>query len=400
MSREKKLVSKFSPAVLKNRSGDLSKRWYIEYKVWDEASQKLIRQHDYLPNALKTEKERLEYGKARVATINNLLARGFCLNGNPIPKPEDEKPQSIYTFLSLQQALDWALDFKKAELRIGSHARYRNVRDLFYQYAPPELKEKPINKVNENDILGFYQYITLETEYLAKDHIKTLFKGLFSLLVRERIIAENPCPKIIKQRRRTGKKNLSRKNKAFTEEQFKSILTYLKKNDKELYRFVVFMFYTFARPKFELRLLKIGDIDLRQEKITVAAEHSKNNYERRVDISPHLLNVIQDMDLQKYPQSYYIFGRDGKPGKEPRGKETYYMKFRAALHALKLDEDPDLTFYSIKHTGIVMHFLAGVDVEALKEQTGHRDWDSFWVYLKSLNLITNDRFKAKSPRII
>ncbi len=402
MPREKRLAApKYRLATLKNRGGDLEKRWYIEFYIFSGAAQKPVRQQDFIPAIYRTADERNAYAAGRIPAINALLKSGHTINGKteappPVPLVNPSPCGSHHDGMTVREGIEWALRFKKATLRKTSYDKYRDMRNLFYRYASEELLAKPVRLFSQDDARSLLQWVVLETEYERKDQVRMFLKSFWTVLAEEGIIAANPFPAIKTTRGKRTARRTSSKNKAFTEGQFKEIVSFLKREDPQLYVFVMAMFYTFARPNRELRLLLVGDVDLPRGKIRIVSETSKNGYERHTDISPHLLPLLQSLELDKHPASHHVFGNKGLPGPVPRGRNTFYNRFVRALAALGIT-DNDLTLYSVKHTGITRHYLAGIDPDALREQTGHRDWESFWVYLKSLNLIENDRFKSKSP---
>jgi hypothetical protein len=57
------------------------------------------------------------------------------------------------------------------------------------------------------------------------------------------------------------------------------------------------------------------------------------------------------------------------------------------------------TFYSWKHTGVISAHKAGVSDDDIMLQTGHKNYGSFQVYLKSLGLFQNETFAKMIPKL-
>lgn len=376
-------------ACLKDRKGDLKKRWYIEYKVWNAKTSSLETKDLYAPSKLETAKARRAWAEENVQQINKLLESGYHLN--PKPETKEQKEKMLESVFTVADAMEFVLKIKLAENRDTTFTKYKQIKNHFFAFATPELLDKPVKEFTANDAEAFYEYMLLNLD-LAKQTLasnRVIFKGFFSTLLEKKKITVNPCP----QNKKVVVK--SSKNKSFNREQFAAVMEEIRETYPFLYTFILTMFYSFARPK-ELRLLKVRYVDLLNEKITITAETSKNGKERKVEVSPHLLPLLHSMNLHKYPSDFYVFGRSGGPGVKPVPINRFYNQTKAVLKRLGI-EDTDLTLYSTKHTGVGMHFLNGVDFMALKDQTGHEDMTSFMVYLKSINLIENDRFKKNSP---
>ncbi|MCP4440101.1 MAG: hypothetical protein GY810_14245, partial [Aureispira sp.] len=69
----------FKPAKLYGSSSGLKTRWYINFYVWDELKNKLVRKRDYSINEYSTVVERKAYAKKRIAEINEVLEAGYYI---------------------------------------------------------------------------------------------------------------------------------------------------------------------------------------------------------------------------------------------------------------------------------------------------------------------------------
>ncbi|MFN3405862.1 MAG: tyrosine-type recombinase/integrase [Cytophagaceae bacterium] len=368
-------------------------RWYVEFYVWNPkagSKGKFERFRDIIPKSIQDEKTREDFANDRIREINKALKDGFVVGPKEPAKP---KPQKLEKEMNVQEALDYAIKHKKNTCK--SVTKFKQVKTAFTDFLAsknPSILKEPITSINKKIILDFYDYEFLEckrTEY-TRNGLKRMLKTLFQLLVDKDKITSNPVPKNKKL------KTSSTKNRAYLPDQVKSLLNHFISNDPQLYIFVRTMFYTLAR-RNELRLLRIRDIDFTKEKIRIIKENSKNKLSRMIDISPHLLPDLKKMNLQNYPEFYYVFGKKGAPGEKPRGINFFSDRHKTLTEEFKLG--PDFTLYSWKHTGVCEHFKAGVDLDAIKQQGGWEDWESFLTYIKSLGLDENKRFKEKSPKI-
>jgi integrase len=363
-------------------------RPYLEFKVWNEVTGTLERKREYAVLArCKTTPQLKTVADRWIRECNRLLKEGYHI------KPEVVKTHPLLE-LTVQQAFDYAWHIKKRETDPKSFYKYNQIYLDFFNFMKayyPTIVKSAISRLTSEHIHEFYEHIFASRTYAkaTRGTYKVIFKTFLSLLVDNKKMKADPSPKNKKV------KYDSSKNIAFSKKQFTSIKKIIQEKDPELFRFITWMFYTLARPRKELRLLKVKFIDLEKEKIKILIQRSKNKSERILEISPHLMPLIKKLQLEKLPADWYIFGKDGKPGPVPIGQNNYYERMKTFLKELNFS--PEYTLYSVKHTGVCYHYLAGVDIMSLRQQTGHEDMESFLVYLKSLGLIDNERFKNNSP---
>lgn len=403
-----KFIEKFTMEKSKNKFPyeeavliSTGKRAYIEFKAWNIREGKLQTCRDWSGfSKCNTQEQKNAVAWPTIKAINEALRNGYYIKTTSEVDPTTDITQRK---LTTKEAFEYVINHKKnvQKLKKKTIEKYDDVKKEFISFLKkniPSLVDSPIKKVNKYDIQRFYEHLSAERtgEETTTNTFKVIFKGMFSCLVDNHKIKKNPCPKNKKI------KSKSTKNTAFNKEQTKTLKKQISENDPGLFIFINWMFYTFARPD-ELRLLKVQDINIELEKITINNSNSKNGIERIIDISPHLLPFIKEMNLQGYPGEYYVFGKCSKksglnlPSTHPVGKNHYYERHKKFMKNLLVNKD--LTLYSWKHTGVCYHKIAGVDDAALKEQGGWQDWQSFYVYLKSLKVIDNTRFKKLSPEL-
>ena len=77
----------FRKAKLQDCDGNLKKRWYVSFYVWDIQKNSLIRKREYSINEYKTKEERFAFAKQRIDSVNMLLAEGYHIDSR---KQEEE----------------------------------------------------------------------------------------------------------------------------------------------------------------------------------------------------------------------------------------------------------------------------------------------------------------------
>lgn len=86
------------------------------------------------------------------------------------------------------------------------------------------------------------------------------------------------------------------------------------------------------------------------------------------------------MQLHTYDTDLFIFGRFGRPGKEPVGKNTLRNRFNRFRDQLEIS--PDKKFYSWKHTGAVQLLKNGAKPYDIMHHLRHKDFATTQRYLK------------------
>jgi integrase len=240
------------------------------------------------------------------------------------------------------------------------------------------IEERGLSNKSYNDYIGFVS-------------------GLYNyFLERESLIKENLVRGFIKRL-----KVVSGKHVPYTPAQAKSILNYFEEKGDLLSReFLLFCYYTMARPREELRNLKVGDIG--DSTIFFRPENAKTTHSSYIVIPEPLEEIIQHWDLRSYPAEYYIFSMNSQNGLIPGPKivhdQYFYLRIKKALRYLGLT-DKEYDLYSWKHTAVCQLFVSGVDIHSISQQCRHSDISQTIQYLKDLGIIRNSEVKANFPRL-
>jgi integrase len=134
----------------------------------------------------------------------------------------------------------------------------------------------------------------------------------------------------------------------FSNAQLSSIQeTLLAKGDKQLLLFISFIYYTFARPAEEVRLLQVKDI--REKTIFIPPSGPRTT---RANTSPSTRTWKHSSRSTAYANSQGLLRlhADQKPGEVPAGVNYFYKRHKKLLEELGL-ADESYTLYGYKHTG-------------------------------------------------
>lgn len=75
-------VTTYEPRLF-DADGDLAKRWYIDFRVWDTDKQAFVRKQYTGMNKYRTLKDRRRVAKEKLAEIRELLKAGFTAGETP-----------------------------------------------------------------------------------------------------------------------------------------------------------------------------------------------------------------------------------------------------------------------------------------------------------------------------
>ena len=90
------------------------------------------------------------------------------------------------------------------------------------------------------------------------------------------------------------------------EDDLKILVPYIKEDYPQLYLACMIEYYCFIRPGRELRLLKIGDIDIQDGLITIRQENAKNKLKQVVTMPQQLINICIEFGLDKADKNLFI----------------------------------------------------------------------------------------------
>jgi integrase len=378
----------YKPAVLRDSNGDISKIWYVEFYVFSEQDQKLKRKRIVV--AQPTVEARHKFAKEQIIATNKLLAKGAIIN--PIKQTKAEN--HINDSTNIQEAFKLYLKHKSNILKPNSLASIQVDINRFNVYlAQLNLVNTHIAKIDQNLVYKFLDYMTadLGTSNRSRNNTLAGLSTIWNFFVKRKLITDNPFKQIDKL------PQVATKHTAFSDRQvadFKAEC--LKTNQTQLWLFLNFIYYTFGRPREEVRGLQVGDI--KQKTIVFKAQNSKEGKTEHVMIPPPLEQLIQDHKLRTYPEHYFIFTLKGIPDIKPCGELYMYNRHVKILKKLKI-YGQNLDTYSWKHTGVIALWRQTQNLELIRQQCRHTSISSTIKYLRDLGQFVDYDQINKFPEI-
>jgi integrase len=164
------------------------------------------------------------------------------------------------------------------------------------------------------------------------------------------------------------------------------VIGYFQDNpDPQFWLFLNCIYYLFARPHEELRLVKIRH--LFDKTLLINPDDAKDSENNHKIIPAPLEVMLQTLNIRTYPSHYYLFSKLGVPGPEPVGESYFYDRHRKMLQYLGFPRGYDL--YGWKHTGVIALYLTTKDMKLIQQQCGHASIMQTDEYLRDLGMFLN-----------
>jgi integrase len=146
------------------------------------------------------------------------------------------------------------------------------------------------------------------------------------------------------------------------------IENYLRQNDHPFLCVALLCYGCLIRPK-EILQLRVKDICIGEQIVQISAKVSKSHKSRNVAVPDYLLAELKKLELEKVNQEFYAFSENFKPGKilkTTRDIGRYWQNLRKVL-----DIPKNVSFYSLKDSGITDLLDAGVAPKIVQQHAGH-----------------------------
>ena len=343
----------------------MSKRWYCEYhtnvgrkRVYGQIN----REHN------KEQRYKLILLLKQSIEQNLFLPKGAI-------KPVEFNSSGSSTFELFTRALE-----KKKYLKANSIHALEMASSKFLKYLLETSKRDiPAHLINKTDIENYKDWMLQNN--LSNRSINNYIKALrtmynFSIEQFPDLLTENPAKKV------KLFPSISTSHEIYTEAQLTAITNYFEqKKQYNMLLFCRFIVYTFLRPS-EIRKIKIRHIDLIAKTVTIPAFNNKTNEKKTKVMHRNIVELLQLMELHKYPENYYVFGDNDLPNHECISKNYPLRRFSILRKKLKLRNEQ--TMYSLRHTYVCMMLRNGVSAVECMKHTGHHTLAAFEKYARSI----------------
>ena len=341
----------FKPAELR-----IGTDWLIVYYTKDPQSDKLVRFRNRVPK-MSNKKERLRFAQKMIDTLNEQLYSGW----SPYMGNLTEVKTIDYCF-------DYYLKTLSKELSDGvkrksTYNNYKYFIMAFTEYL--SIYQKNVKFISDISTLicdHFLDRIYIEKEKSARTYNFYLMcmRTFFNFCLSKGFIKESPVKK-------TKTKSIKEKTRVVLNEKEKAKLALLKEENFHFYVFCMTTYYCFIRPN-ELKKLKVENVNIEKNYITIPSSISKNRKTENVTIPNIFIEELKE-HIGKASKDLFLFGKKFVPGKQAVTNLFYHWENVRKKYGFR----KEVQFYSLKDTGITDMLNAGVPAIKVRDQARHSD---------------------------
>jgi integrase len=411
MRRKKILVSPH----LCNRKGDLSKKWYVEMSQRNPQTNEMERRRFEILdniniNSFSTADERQKFGTRIVADLRQKLDAGWTIFNDTTRVVYADQTQYAFEARVFKKHLEsnknvpyWLSRYineqlKPSGLRPETIMTYTSRCRIFRLWLDANgYAHIDITAVDNSKIIAFFIYLRNERKLSrrAYNSYAEILMAFFNFVIRQNGISVNPV--------HTLPENCAVKDmgaERIHRDDLRRIYQILDSEDRQLALACRFEFFCGLRPGYEVRLLRVGDIDFREgySKVRVLAFNAKKKRRREVIIPDDFREyLIKEWQLHSYDKNLFVFGKNGFPEIKAVGKNTFRRRFNKIRDRLNMPTEYKL--YSMKHTGATMLAEQGEPIINIRDHLGHTSIATTEHYLNRHGINNSQTIRHNFPKI-
>lgn len=360
------------------------KKWFVDFLCFDPVEGRMRRKKYHL-DGIRTVRERRRRAAELIANITDRLRHGWNVWA--------EAAESSRHYTLWENVCGLYLRYLEKMARAGSLKESTRGRMLsYYKVFTGWLREHPVRRVVyvyqiDAELLGdFLDYVLLDRDVsaLTRNNYRVWLSTFCGWMVERGYLACNPA-----ERTRSIPEEPKRRD-ALPPAELARLRAYLEGSDRHFLLACMMEYYTFIRPE-ELTHVRIGDIRVREQKVVLGGEFTKNRRDGAVGLNAAVLRLMAELEVFRHPSGDFLFGtRDFRPG--PRRIEGRAFRDRWAKVRRALGWPPSYKFYSLKDTGI--RDLANAEgIVVARDQARHSDVSTTNKYLKADALAVHEATK-------
>lgn len=254
-----------------------------------------------------------------------------------------------------------------------------------------------ITAIDNPIIIAFFTYLRNERKLSrrAYNSYAEILIAFFNFVIKQKGRNDNPVHSLPENR---NIKDMGAER--IRHDDLRTLYRVLDKEDRQLALACRFELYCGLRPGYEVRFLRVGDIDFREgyAKVRVLAFNAKKKRRREVVIPDDFRDyLINEWRLHEYDRELFIFGRNGQPGECCIGKNNLRYRFNKIRD--KLHMPLEYKFYSMKHTGATMLAEQGEPIINIRDHLGHTSIATTEHYLNRHGVNNSQTIRHNFPPI-
>lgn len=373
-------MENYQLAKIYDRGGDLSKRWYVEYKFKHPETKKFQDFPTWISGKLLTKEARYKKAIEIKNNINSDLKSGYS--------PFDAAERKTL----LMDAIDLMVKIKKKTCEPKTHSSYKSMCGKFKAW----LQERKLHRLYPDEFTEAAAYDFLDGLLTVKDLsnctrncylmcMKTIFNDL-----RRRKYFKISVWMDIKKLKVTPPDLV-----LYDEAERNLVRSELPKLHYSLYCVSLLIYNCFLRPA-EIMRLKIKDFDFVNNCILVQARISKNKKLHYVSMPGSLVETLLKIDLNGLDKSMFLFSNHH--ALTPSFKKTASTRISEVWKEIVIDGlGVQKHIYDLKHNGNSAASESGINARQIQLQNRHHSLEQTQQYLDRICRKPNEAFRLKMP---
>ena len=276
------------------------------------------------------------------------------------------------------------------EASFKTYQSYLKMLDLYLEKHPIKF----LDQFDFNFMTAFLDWILYERKNTSRtyNNFCGFLVTLCEFFIKKKYMSYNPA----KQLKKIPKSRVEKKRDIFTSADLTELFRRLLHHDKKYLLACYFEYYCMIRPN-ELWQLRVGDLDLSRQTVTVLAKVSKSGRTDVVTLPRILIDLLLELKITEMPSNFYIFGDKFKTCADPGHKKmfsNYWSRYvvheRGLFPELK---DKNVCFYSLKGTGITNMLENNVPSIMVQHQARHKHLTTTEIYTQTRIVTTPEELK-------
>ncbi|WP_185217534.1 tyrosine-type recombinase/integrase [Sphingobacterium mizutaii] len=369
-------------------TSDLGKRGYIIFYYGGKRYRFYNGKHlniDLQPNRQVTQKSKsasLELIKFKTteALNNGWNPEDGVYNPDGIVKSSDALEDVIASILNTKLTSSLSTSYKNDMKYLLNH---------FMNFLSTAEKQSTIEKLNNNRLVEFLNnFNSSATNYNNK---RRMLSVIFNEIVERGYLLKNPLKATKKQKQKITLHAI------YTDDEFKTLLDYLKAYNDDLYVMALIVYGCLLRPHTEVLGLKKKHFNSDFTKIVLSGDENKSGRVRIVNVPLYVKDAIKDRVEYMKDDNTNLFSLTHK-----KYNVGYFNTLWDRCKKDMLDKGiikENQTIYSIRHTSATKIYMKCKDVSIVQKMMGHSNMTVTLTYLRSLGQMNVESLIEYIPSI-
>ena len=346
------------------------KQWYVDFYCYDPATGRL-RRKKYMLDRYKGTKARMVMANQMTHAVVEKLKMGW----NPFVNATRTRQFTAWETVVEKYRGYLKIAAAKGLLRRKTAYDYESrLRSLEDYIVDTGANITYVHEFDTNFVNDYLDYLIMDKDVSARtrNNHRTWLSTLGGWLTERQYVVQNPVE---------GTRPLKEGEKfrePLSTEMLSKLRGYLEKENRPMLLACMLVYYANIRPE-ELRNLRIRDVSVSEQTVTVPAEVAKNGRAQAVGLHDRVLRLMVELRIFDHPGHEYIFSQDLRPGDTRVCINKFrleWQKVRRALHW-----GAEYQFYSLKDSGI-RDTITALGAVVARDQARHSDISVTNLYAK------------------